>query len=106
MYTGKWANAGGVFAWFGSSVGFFVVVVCPCIVFLIYEIISFTKTMLVYKQEKQMDSITNNVDPIQQKIALKKQAFDELVKDGTLTQEQADASLQKYMDKLLNEEDN
>ena len=106
VYTGKWANAGGVFAWFGSSVGFFVVVVCPCIVFLIYEIISFTKTMLVYKQEKQMDSITNNVDPIQQKIALKKQAFDELVKDGTLTQEQADASLQKYMDKLLNEEDN
>ncbi len=106
VYTGKWSNAGAVFAWFGSSVGFFVVVVGPCLIFLIYEIISFTKTMLVYKQEKQLDTISNNVDPIQQKIALKKQAFEELVKDGTLTQEQADASLQKYIEKLLQEEDN
>ncbi len=105
VYKGKVAGAGSVFAWFGSSIGFFVVVVCPCIIFLVYEIISFTKTMLVYKQEKQLDTISNNVDPIQQKIALKKQAFEELVKDGTLTQEQADASLQKYIEKLLQEED-
>ncbi len=106
VYTGKWSGAGAVFAWFGSSVGFFVVVVGPCLIFLIYEIISFTKTLLVYKQEKQMDSITSNLDPIQQQINNRKQALDALVKDGSLTKEQADASLQKYIQKLLDSEDN
>ena len=105
VVTGHWSNAGVVFAWFGTSVGFFVVVVGPCIIFLVYEIICFTKTILEYNQEKKLLA-EEGFDPIQQKISNRKQALEALVKDGSLTQEQADASLQKYIESLLDREDN
>lgn len=105
VVTGHWSGAGVVFAWFGSSVGFFVVVVCPCIIFLVYEIICFTKTILEYKQEKTL-LVEDGLDPIQKQISNRKRALEALVEDGSLTQEQADASLQKYIESLLDREDN
>ena len=105
VVTGHWSGAGAVFAWFGSSVGFFVVVVGPCIIFLVYEIICFAKTILEYKQEKKLLA-EDGLDPVQQQIANRKQALEALVKEGSLTKEQADASLQKYIEKLLESEDN
>ena len=105
VVTGHWSGAGAVFAWFGSSVGFFVVVVGPCIIFLVYEIICFAKTILEYNQEKKLLA-EDGLDPVQQQIANRKQALEALVKEGSLTKEQADASLQKYIEKLLESEDN
>ena len=97
VYQGKWAGAGSVFAWFSSGFGFFLIVCVPCILFLIFEIINFVKVYMEYRNEKQQVAMAGGPDSIQNKIRLRKAAYDDLVKEGTLTKEQAEAALNEYI---------
>ncbi len=97
VYQGKWAGAGSVFAWFSSGFGFFLIVCVPCILFLIFEIINFVKVYMEYKNEKQQVAMAGGPDSIQNKIRMRKAAYDDLVKEGTLTKEQAEAALNEYI---------
>lgn len=97
VYQGKWAGAGSVFAWFSSGFGFFLIVCVPCILFLIFEIINFVKVYIEYKNEKQQVAMAGGPDSIQNKIRMRKAAYDDLVKEGTLTKEQAEAALNEYI---------
>ena len=97
VYQGKWAGAGSVFAWFSSGFGFFLIVCVPCILFLIFEIINFVKVYMEYRNEKQQVAMAGGPDSIQNKIRMRKAAYDDLVKEGTLTKEQAEAALNEYI---------
>jgi signal peptidase len=102
VYQGKWAGAGSAFAWFGTGTGFFIIVVVPCILFLIFTIISFVKTYIEYKNGKKEVALAGGPDSMQNKIRLRKEALEELVADGTISQEQADAKLNEYIDSVMN----
>lgn len=97
VVQGKWAGAGTVFAWFSTGFGFFLIVCVPCILFLIFEIINFVKVYIEYKNEKQQVAMVGGPDSIQNKIRMRKAAYDDLVKEGTLTKEQAEAALNEYI---------
>lgn len=90
VYDHQVKGLGKTMSWFGTPEGFFVVVVLPCILFLVYEVYKFVKVLLDYQKEK------NSGDENEKKLAARKQALDDLVKDGVLTQEQADAKLAEY----------
>ena len=103
VYEGKWEGAGYAFSWFGSSAGFFVIVVVPCILFLIFTIINFVRTYMEYKNDKNKVALAGGPDSIENKIRLRKEAFDDLVKEGTLTREVADQAFAEFVKNLTSE---
>ena len=101
VYEGKWVGAADVFRFFSSGPGFFIIVVVPCILFLIFEIINFVRVYMEYRQEKNKVALAGGPDSIENKIRMRKEAFDDLVNEGTLSREQADAALQEYINGLV-----
>ena len=99
VYKRHIKGLGKVFDWVGHGVGFFIVVVLPCILFLLYEVYRFIRVLLEYNKEK------NSQDTNEKQIENRKKALDSLVADGTITQEQADAKLQEYIKSLTPEEE-
>ena len=97
VYNHKVAGIGSIMAWFASGFGFFVIVVLPCVLFLVYEIYRFIKTLNEYNREKNANSKKDDTERL---IALRKEALDDLVKSGVLSQEEADKKLQEYANSL------
>lgn len=94
VYKSHVKGLGNVLGWFGTPPGFFVIVVLPCILFLVYEIYKFIKVLIEFQNEKNKKS--NEEEDKDKLIALRKDALDDLVKQGILTQEQADEKLDEY----------
>ena len=94
VYKSHVKGLGNVLGWFGTPPGFFVIVVLPCILFLVYEIYKFIKVLIEYQNEKNKKA--NDENDKDKLIALRKDALDDLVKQGILTQEQADEKLDEY----------
>ena len=98
VYKNHVGGLGNVLGWFGTPPGFFVIVVLPCILFLVFEIYKFIKVLIEYQNEKNKKNDAEN--DREKLIALRKDALDELVKSGILTQEQADEKLDEYVKSL------
>ena len=97
IFDHKVAGVGSIMAWFSSGLGFFVIVVLPCVLFLAYEIYRFIKTLNEYNREKNKEAHKEDNTRL---VSLRKEALDDLVKSGVLTQEEADKKLQEYAESL------
>ena len=98
VYKRHISGLGKVFDWLGHGVGFFLIVVLPCILFLLYEIYRFVKVLIEYNKEKKGETTDED------KIAQRKKVLDDLVKDGVISQEQADEQLASFVASLKPQE--
>lgn len=94
IYKRKISGMGKVFNWLSHGWGFFIVIVGPCIAFLVYEVFKFVKALGEYNHER-FQELDEEADT-EKKIAMRQEVLAGLVKDGTLTQEQADEKLAEF----------
>ncbi|MCI5745212.1 MAG: hypothetical protein MR270_02900 [Erysipelotrichaceae bacterium] len=76
VYKGKVAGLGKVVKWFQAPVGFFLIVVLPCIIFFVVELVQFIKTYAEVKAEK--NSAKSEEEKAKEREELKKQLLEEL----------------------------
>ena len=99
VYKTHIKGLGKVFDWLGHGVGFFIIVVLPCILFLLYELYRFIRILIEYNKDKNAASTRDT------QIAERKKVLAGLVNDGVITQEQADQQLQTFIATLPPVED-
>jgi len=89
VYTGKVAGLGTTIKWFQSGLGFFVIVVLPTILFLIYELIQFIKTYMEVKgeQNKELSDAEKEKAKEDLKAELKAQLMEEMKEKEKLKEE-------------------
>ena len=103
IYNHKVAGLGTVVGWFSTPTGFFIIVVLPCVAFLVYEIYHFVKTLTAYNKEKNKGA-SKEVET-EQLVALRKEALEDLVKSGVLSTEEAETKQKQYQVSLSQTED-
>ncbi|MBP5342597.1 hypothetical protein J6Y73_01575 [bacterium] len=103
VYKSHVKGLGNVLGWFGTPAGFFVIVVLPCILFLIFEVYKFIRVLIEYQNEKNKKN--DSESERERNINLTRETLNELVKSGILTQEQADQKLNEYIQGLESKQD-
>lgn len=98
IYKKKINGMGKVFNWVSHGWGFFIIIVGPCIAFLVYEVFKFIKALGEYNHERNQE-LDEDAD-YEKKIEMRKEVLAGLVNDGTLTQEQADQKFKEFKEAL------